>query len=333
MGSILVVGGTLMFLFGLEYGGVLAPWNSVEVICLLVFGLLTWALFVFWEVRYAKFPVMPMTLFRKVTNAATLFCVFIQGVVFISASYYLPLYFQAVRGYSPIQSGLYVLPTALSLAAGSLSTGWVVAKTGLFMPPICFGLFMMTLGFGLFIDLDAYTGWAKLILFQIVAGLGVGPLFQAPIIALHAHTEPHDVATATSTLGFIRQIAQAISIVIGQTVYQNEKAKQYSSLVASGIPPSLAKGISSGEGGGADIQIIDNLPPDQRAAVRIALADSLMPMWLMYTSITAAGLLASFLIRQRVLTHTHVETKTGLEAERENAEARRLEREMRKKNP
>ncbi|KAK4172815.1 major facilitator superfamily domain-containing protein [Triangularia setosa] len=331
VGSFLVVAGTLMFLFGLEYGGVSAPWNSVEVICLLVFGLLTWALFIFWEVRYAKFPVMPMGLFRKVSNAATLFCVFIQGVVFISASFFLPLYFQAVRGNTPIESGLYVLPTALSLSVGSLSTGWLVARTGWYRPPITFGLFMMTLGFGLFIDLDAYSGWAKLVLYQLVAGVGVGPLFQAPIIALHAHTEPRDVATATSTLGFIRQIAQAISVVIGQVVYQNEKLKKYPLLVAAGISPSLSKILSSGEAGGADIEIIAHLPPDQRYAVRVALADSLEPMWIMYTCITAAGLLASLLIRKKVLTDVHVETKTGLEAERENAEARRREREMRKK--
>ncbi|KAK4646267.1 hypothetical protein QC761_0041040 [Podospora bellae-mahoneyi] len=331
VGSFLVVAGTLMFLFGLEYGGVSAPWNSVEVICLLVFGLLTWGLFIFWEARYAKFPVMPMNLFRKISNAATLFCVFIQGVVFISASFFLPLYFQAVRGNTPIESGLYVLPTALSLSVGSLSTGWLVAKTGWYREPITFGLFMMTLGFGLFIDLDAYSGWAKLVLYQVVAGVGVGPLFQAPIIALHAHTEPRDVATATSTLGFIRQIAQAISVVIGQVVYQNEKLKQYPVLVAAGISPELSKVLSSGEAGGADIDIIANLPPDQRAAVRIALADSLEPMWIMYTCITAAGLLASFLVRKKVLTDVHVETKTGLEAERENAEARRREREMRKK--
>ncbi|KAK0732532.1 major facilitator superfamily domain-containing protein [Apiosordaria backusii] len=331
VGSFLVVAGTLMFLFGLELGGVSAPWNSVEVICLLVFGLLTWGLFIFWEARYAKFPVMPMGLFRKVSNAATLFCVFIQGVVFISASFFLPLYFQAVRGNTPIESGLYVLPTALSLSVGSLSTGWLVAKTGWYREPITFGLFMMTLGFGLFIDLDAYSGWAKLVLYQVVAGVGVGPLFQAPIIALHAHTEPRDVATATSTLGFIRQIAQAISVVIGQVVYQNEKLKQYPSLLAAGLSPSLAKTLSSGEAGGADIEIIANLPPDQREAVRIALAGSLEPMWIMYTCITAAGLLASFLIRKKVLTDVHVETKTGLEAERANAEARRLEREMRKK--
>ena len=329
VGSILIVSGTLMFLYGLQSGGVQAPWGSVKIVCLLAFGLLAWALCILWELRYAKFPVMPMTLFEKVTNAATLFCVFVQGVVFISSDYYLPLYFQTIRGWTPLQSGLLVLPTALTLSLGSLSTGWIVARTGWYLPPICLGLFLMTLGYGLFIDFDAYSSWPKIILFQVVAGLGVGPLFQAPIIALHAHTKPRDVATATSTLGFIRQLAQAISVTIGQVAYQNEMAKKEFTLMASGISPSLARLLTSG-GSGANAEIISNLPPDQRSAVRVALAKSLEPMWLMYTCFAAAGLVASFFIRPKVLTHEHVDTKTGLEAEHENAEARRREREEKK---
>ncbi|CAI6335575.1 unnamed protein product [Periconia digitata] len=330
VGLSLIVAGTLLFLFGLQIGGTQAPWGSAKVVCMLTFGLLAWALCIFWEVRYAKFPVMPMTLFRKVTNAATLFCVFVQGVVFISSDYYLPLYFQTIRGWTPLQSGLLVLPTAITLSIGSLSTGWLVARTGWYLPPICFGLFLMTLGYGLFIDFDAYSSWPKIILFQVVAGLGVGPLFQAPIIALHAHTKPRDVATATSTLGFIRQIAQCISVTIGQVAYQNEMAKKEATLVASGIPPPMASVLTSG-GSGADAQIIGSLPPDQRSAVRVALAKSLEPMWLMYTCFAASGLVASLFIRRKILAHEHVETKTGLEAEHENAEARRREREGKKK--
>ncbi|KAF3017199.1 hypothetical protein E8E14_012566 [Neopestalotiopsis sp. 37M] len=325
VGSALVIGGTLMFLFALELGGVSESWSSAKVVCLLISGLLGWALFIFWESHYARFPVMPMTLFKNISNAATLFCVFIQGIVFISASYYLPLYFQVVRGYSPIQSGVYVLPTALALSAGSLFTGFVVSKTGWYIPPTVFGLFMMVLGFGLFIDLDTYSNWSKLILYQLISGIGVGPLFQSPIIALHAHTKPRDMATATSTLGFIRQIAQAISVVIGQVVYQNQMARTYNSLVASGLTYSLQTVLSLSTG--ADTHIIETLPEDQRISVRIALADALQPMWLMYTCIAAAGLVASFFIRPRALMNDHVEIKMGLEAENENAEARRRERE------
>ncbi|PNS14827.1 hypothetical protein CAC42_2056 [Sphaceloma murrayae] len=329
-GCLLVISGTVMFLIGLEVGGNTAPWASAEVICLLVFAVITWTAFVFWEARYARYPVMPMGLFRKATNAATLFCVFIQGVVFISANFYLPLYFQAVRGGTPIQSGVYVLPTAIALSVGSIGTGMVVAKTGWYMQLMSIGLFLMTLGFGLFVDLDPTSSWPKLIMYQVIAGLGVGPLFQAPIIALHAHIEPRDISTATSTLGFIRQLAQAISVVIGQAVFQNEMTKRYPVLVASGIPADIAETLSTGSTS-ADPQLINGLPSDQRGVFRSSLADSLSPMWLMFTAIAAVGLIASFSVKKKVLTHDHIETRTGLDAERENAEARRLERESRKR--
>nr|POF20006.1 mfs-type transporter [Quercus suber] len=91
VGSLIVVGATLMFLFGLQYGGETAPWDSAEVICLIVFGVVAFVLFALWEVKYAIFPVMPMKLFSKWTNVATLAVVFFHGFVFISGSYYLPL--------------------------------------------------------------------------------------------------------------------------------------------------------------------------------------------------------------------------------------------------
>lgn len=87
VGSITVVGGTLMFLFGLEYGGASFPWDSATVICLLVFGVTTWALFGVWEWKFAKYPIMPMSLFGSVTRFATLGVVFFHGFVFISGSY------------------------------------------------------------------------------------------------------------------------------------------------------------------------------------------------------------------------------------------------------
>ena len=120
IGSLLVVGATLMFLFGLQYGGETYPWDSATVVCLIVFGVLTFVIFILYEWKVPKYPVMPLGLFKSRTNIATLFAVFIHGVVFISGSYYLPLYFQAVLGATPILSGVYLLPTALALSAGSI---------------------------------------------------------------------------------------------------------------------------------------------------------------------------------------------------------------------
>ena len=55
LGSITIVGGTIMFLLGLEYGGVSYPWTSATVICLIVFGLFTIFLFFINEWKIATY--------------------------------------------------------------------------------------------------------------------------------------------------------------------------------------------------------------------------------------------------------------------------------------
>lgn len=325
LGSLLVVGGTLMLLFGLQYGGVSAPWDSAEVLCLIVIGAFTLFLFCLWEWKGAKYPIMPVSLFGSITRASTLGIVFLHGFVFISSSYYLPLYFQAVRGSSPIISGVLLLPTAIALAITSVMTGVFIAKLGKFLPPIYFGFFMMTLGFGLFIDFDAHSSLTKLIIYQVIAGLGIGPIFQSPLIALQAHINPRDIATATATLGFIRQLATSISVVIGEVVYQNQMEKKSAQLVQEVGDVNAAR--VTGGNAGANTEFIATLQDPERTVVREAFADSLMPMWIMYTCFAVAGFIVMFGIRKKKLTNQHEETKTGLEAEKANAEARERERE------
>ncbi|KAF2723309.1 MFS general substrate transporter [Polychaeton citri CBS 116435] len=327
VGSITIVGATLMFLFGLQYGGVTFPWDSAAVICLIVFGIATFCIFLFWEYRYAKYPIMTLELFSNPTNIATLIVVFVHGFVFISGSYYLPLYFQAILGATPVLSGVYLLPTALSLSVSSIATGIFIKKVGKYRPPIWIALVLLTAGYGLFINLDASSGWAKIILYQVVAGLGTGPLFQSPLIALQAHINPRDIATATSTFGLIRQLATSTSVVLGQVVFQNSMNKK-SAILQQELGPQLA-GALSGANAGANVELIAHLPPEQRSAARTQFALALQPMWIMYVCVSAFGLIVSAFIQKKVLTKEHAETKTGLDAEAANAAQRKQERDFR----
>lgn len=267
---------------------------------------------------------MPIQIFSSVTNCATLGTVFFHGIVFIAGTYYLPLFFQAVRGATPILSGVYLLPTALAIGFSSIATGIFVGKTGMFLPPIYAGFFFMALGFGLYINIAANSSWAKLILYQIIASIGIGPLFQAPIVALQAHINPRDIGTGTATLGFVRALATSIGVVLGDVVYSNQLSNKILGLSLELTPQesaALSGGIASASTG-----LIDQLPQPQKSDVRTTFADSLQPMWIMYCCFAAVGLIIMFSIKRKQLTSEHEETKTGLEAEKANAEARAAEK-------
>jgi hypothetical protein len=320
LGSLTVVGATIMVMLGLELGGVIYPWGSPTVVCLIVFGLVMAVIFVVVEWKVAEFPLVPMYLFRIRSGAASLGVGALQGFVFISGSYYLPLYFQAVLGASPLLSGLYVLPWVMSLSIVSAITGVVIKKTGKYLPCIIFGMATMTLGFGLFIDLEVRPNWAKIVIYQLIAGIGVGPNFQAPLIALQTTVEPRDMASATGTFAFVRQLFTSISIVIGGVVFQNGMERQYPRLLEQ-LGPEVAS-LLSGSNAASSVGLVAQLPDEQRQIAREAYFESLRTMYIMYVAFAGLGLLVSFLVGSNKLSKDHTEHKTGLDQMRRSNQDR-----------
>ena len=328
LGVILITGGTVMFLLGLEYGGVSFPWSSATVVCLLVFGLVTIGLFFINEWKLAKYPMMPLRLFSQPSNLAALAVCFIHGMVFISGAYFFPLYFQSVLGANPILSGVYLFPFVISLSFTSAFVGIFIKKTGQYLPPIWLGLFFMTLGFGLYIDLPVGRTWGRIFPYQIIAGIGVGPNFQSPLIALQTLVPPRDIATATATFGFVRNLSTAISVVIGGVIFQNAMRKRESTLIAA---TNQQIGSTLGGGGaGAATALVKNLPEPGRQTVRAAYTASLREMWIFYVCIAAAGLAISLFIAKTTLSKTHEVTETGLAAEERNRLERKQEAESKR---
>ncbi|KAJ5703779.1 Efflux pump dotC [Penicillium malachiteum] len=316
IGTFLIIGGTLMFLFGLEFGGVNYPWASASVICLIIFGVVVWVLAFFAEWKIAKYPIIPLRLFTEWYNVLILMICFCHGFVFISGTYYLPFYFQTVLLASPIMSGVYLLPLVLALSVVSAGTGVLMRKTGRYREFIMAGLFFMTLGFGLLIDLKPYASWPRIIIFQLIAGIGVGPNFQAPLVAFQANVRPADMATATATFGFVRQLATSMSIVMGTVVYQNMMSQQSAELTAA-VGASITETISSSFAGSSKA-LIEGLTTSQREVVLKAFTFALSRMWIMYTAVAGIGFILSCFIRPLKLSKAHTIHKTGL-AEQERA--------------
>jgi len=80
-GSVSLVGLMVMVLLGLNFGGATFPWNSPKVICLVVVGAFLAVLFLFNEGRFARYPIMPLHLFRSRSNIACLVIGFTQHFV------------------------------------------------------------------------------------------------------------------------------------------------------------------------------------------------------------------------------------------------------------
>jgi hypothetical protein len=128
--------------------------------------------------------------------------------------------------------------------------------------------------------MDANTTTAQVVGYQIVAGVGSGLLFEPPLIAVQSQVHQQDVATATSTLSFIRCIALTISVVIGGTIFMNSMDDRAAFLGAAGLPSNLLHDLA-GENAMANVMLGATVKNrNWELAIKTAFAWATRNMWI-----------------------------------------------------
>lgn len=313
IGTFAILAATLLVLFGLNFGGVLSPWSSPKVICLILFGMLLFGFFLFGEQRLATYPLMPLTIFTHSANNAIFLISFAHAMVLIGIEYYLPLYFQSVQQASPLRSGLLLLPLIGMQAALEILNGILIHRTGRYRETIWAGVTLMTLGTGLYITLGTGTSVAMVIGLEIIGAFGPALLFQGPMVAIQNTVSQAETAAATACLGFIRSLAMALSVVVGGVVFQNSMDARHSTFVAAGFNETVLEALS-GSQAAANVGITQLIQDTvQRQVVLEAFAWSMRNLFILYTCLAAVTMVAIVFIKHRSLNTEHTETKTGIQ--------------------
>jgi MFS family permease len=302
LGTVTIITATIVLLVGLQVGDI-QSYSDAGVITCLLFGSLAYIAFPFsqsWVAQHGGSPIMPLRIFKDVSNLSALAVCACDTLVFTSVAYFLPLYFQIVLGKDPETTGVFMLAIAIPLALVSFASGHVIEKTGRFLEVLQAGLLVMTLGVGLLISLGTTPSLATIIVFPVLIGVGFGPNFGAPLIALQTRIHESDIATGTAAFGFVRTISGAIGLVLGQVVFQLLLAPHFQKIVNSGIAEDIAYKITGGE---AISQIVaaTGLSESQQSVVRHSFMGALRGTWILCTVVGAIGLLVSFGIKRTKL--------------------------------
>jgi hypothetical protein len=232
----------------------------------------------------------------------------------MSSWYFLPIYFQAVRGASPTRSGVLLMPIVVVQAIAGLAAGAISYRFGSTRSLIWAGMTLTTLGFGLFISLDASTSLAQTVVIEVVAALGVGINFQAPLLAYQSVVGQEDIAVATALFGFVRSLSTSISVVMGGIVFQNGMSLQRTDL-SSSLGVQLARNFSATTAA-TNVLTVGTLPLYQQKIVKGAYVHSLKDMWAMYAVMGGVGLAAAFFVTKQA----PVETSPAVGGERSTME-------------
>jgi hypothetical protein len=123
VGFVLFAPAAIMFLLALEWGGNAYRWNSATVIGLFCGAGGTFAIFLGWEYKKGAAAMIPFGMVRRRPVYSSGLTMGFVAASLSTTSYYMSIYFQAVRGDEPLMAGVYLLPSILSQMLTAVTSG------------------------------------------------------------------------------------------------------------------------------------------------------------------------------------------------------------------
>jgi len=220
-GSFTVMAAVVCYLLALQWGGTSKTWSSGSVVGTLVaFGVLILA-FIGIEWYSGDHALLQFRFLKQRTIAAQSAFVFFTAASFFIMVYYLPIYFQATRGVSASKSGIDNLPLVLGASLFTVISGVAISIYGHYIPFMILGSIIATVGAGLIYTLEQTSGSNKWIGYQALFGIGLGLIFQIPIIVNQSLVSPSDLSSVTAQTLFFQTIGGAFFISAAQAGFAN----------------------------------------------------------------------------------------------------------------
>jgi EmrB/QacA subfamily drug resistance transporter len=233
-------------LFGIVWGlirGNAQGWASPEIVGALTVGLVFVAAFVVWESR-SDHPMLPIRFFRSaafsLANAASLFMYFgMFGSIFLLAQF-----FQTVQGYSPLGSGLRILPWTLAPMfiapiAGALSDripAKTIIGTGLAMQAAALAWI------GLVSEPD--TPYSQLIAPFVIAGVGMAMFFAPVANVVLSAVRPEEEGQASGANNAIRELGGVFGVAVLASVFAHQGGYESGQAFVDGMNPAILIGAA-----------------------------------------------------------------------------------------
>ncbi|CZR45113.1 uncharacterized protein FPRO_15712 [Fusarium proliferatum ET1] len=228
-GAFLLMGAVISYMLALQYGGQTRPWNSSQVIGLLIGFVAISAVFMIWEVAAGeRAVVVPRIIRQRVIYVSSLFAFFFVGSYFLIL-YFLPLYFQSVGNASPTESGVRNLPLVLANIVTSLGAGVAISMTGYYVPFLIVSSALGTVTAGLLYTLSAGSTSGAWIGYQVLAGIAWGLGGQVPVMAVQASVAASDISSATAIVLLFQTIGGSFFLSASQSAFVNR--------LLSSLPP------------------------------------------------------------------------------------------------
>jgi EmrB/QacA subfamily drug resistance transporter len=300
LGTVLLAAGLTAIVLATTLGGTSYAWDSAFIVGLGVVAVVTLVAFWFVEKRAAE-PILPPSLWHSSVFRVTSAIGFVVGFALFGALTFLPLFQQVVRGLSPTESGLALLPVMAGVLTASIGSGQLITRTGRYKHFPIVGTALATVGLVLLSRLDAGTSVFEAGVYMLILGLGLGFTMQVLVLAVQNAVPYEMLGVATSGATLFRSMGGSLGTAILGAIFANRLGDLLEARLPAG-PASAAV-----EGGQANPAQLERLPGAIRAAYVDSFTDALSLVFLVAAGVIATAFVLSWLLEERPLRKT-VET-------------------------
>jgi EmrB/QacA subfamily drug resistance transporter len=213
LGAATIVGSVTCLVLYLSWAGPDEGWGSATGIGLLIGTVVLGALFVLVESK-AKEPILPLELFKHWTFTSNISFAMIMGIGMFGGLIFLPIYLQAVRGYSATHSGLAMLPLVVGIFTTSIGGGQIMARTGRYKWMPITGAAVVGGALFAFSRLEVDTPYYVIALIMYAFGMGLGFTMQVVVTAVQNSVDRRNMGVATASVAFFRSMGGAIGTAL-----------------------------------------------------------------------------------------------------------------------
>lgn len=290
LGAAVIVGSVTSLLLYTSWAGPEYGWGAPLSLALLVGGLLLAVAFVFVELR-AEEPIIPMPLFaRRVFRWSALFSA-IMGLAMFGGIIYLPFYLQVVKGFTPTESGLALLPMMVGIFTTSIGSGQLVTRTGRYRIYPILGAGITLVAMIVLSRLTVGTAYTSFAMSVFLLGAGLGFTMQTVVTAVQNDVSYRDLGVATAAVTFFRSMGGAFGTAIFGAVL-NTRLSHYLAESFAGAP-----GGEAAVGGSlSDVSAIAALPAEAKATVLDAFVKAMHDVFLTAVPFLVVAFVLAFLI-------------------------------------
>jgi EmrB/QacA subfamily drug resistance transporter len=292
-GAALIVAAVSCLLLYLDWRGNAYGWTEAGSLALLAGFLLLAVLFVLVELRSAE-PIIPMRLFRNQVFSIGNAFGFLTGVAMFGGIIFLPVYLQAVKGFTPTQSGLSLLPAIIGIFSTSITAGQLITRTGRYKLFPILGAAVLVASLLLLSSLHVDTPFWQVALYEYLFGAGLGLTMQTVVTAIQNSVEFRDMGAATSSITFFRQMGGSIGAAVFGAVLSSRLAHYLSEQLAQA-------GVRAGGPAKVDannVQAIQHLAEPIKSMVLGAFSNALDDVFLIGVPFIVVAFVIALFLRE-----------------------------------